>query len=144
MFPDNGDMHASVETIRQAICLQAGGGLKQEPKRAVRQGRTARRPQGGQGRKPRFREPMVMISERPPQIEDRAAPGRREGDLITGGRDKSAIGTLVERATRFTILPHLPDGHDAGHVQRAIIDKMAPPPKTEPHPDCWTGVIHVR
>ena len=55
MFPDNGDMHASVETIRQAICLQAGDGLKQEPKRAVRQGRTARRPQGGQGRKPRFR-----------------------------------------------------------------------------------------
>lgn len=129
MFPDNGDMHASVETIRQAICLQAGGGLKQEPKRAVRQGRTARRPQGGQGRKPRFREPMVMISERPPQIEDRAAPGRREGDLITGGRDKSAIGTLVERATRFTILPHLPDGRDAGHVQRAIIDKMQHLPK---------------
>ena len=72
---------------------------------------------------------MVMVSERPPQIEDRAVPGRREGDLITGGRDKSAIGTLVERATRFTILPHLPDGRDAGHVHRAIIDKMAPPPK---------------
>lgn len=85
--------------------------------------------QGGQGRKPRFREPVVMISERPPEIEDRAAPGRREGDLITGGRDKSAIGTLVERTTRFTILPHLPGGRDAGHVQRAIIDKMAPPPK---------------
>lgn len=129
MFPDNGDMHASVETICQAIYLQARGELKQEPKRAVGQGRTARRPQGGQGRKPRFREPMVMVSERPPQIEDRAVPGRREGDLITGGRDKSAIGTLVERATRFTILPHLPDGRDAGHVHRAIIDKMAPPPK---------------
>ena len=64
-FPDNGDMHASVETIYQAIYLQARGELKQELKRAMRQGRTARRPQGGQGRKPRFREPMAMISERP-------------------------------------------------------------------------------
>ena len=64
-FPDNGDMHASVETIYQAIYLQARGELKQELKRAMRQGRTARRPQGGQGRKPCFREPMAMISERP-------------------------------------------------------------------------------
>ena len=124
MFPDDGDVHASVETIHQAIYLQARGGLRQELKRAMRQGRTARGPQGGQGRKPRFREPMVMISERPPEIEDRAVPGHWEGDLITGSRNKSAIGTLVERTTRFTILLHLPDGHDAEHVQRAIIDKM--------------------
>ena len=129
MFPDDGDMHASVETIHQAIYLQARGGLRQELKRAMRQGRTARGPQGGQGRKPRFREPMVMISERPPEIEDRAVPGHWEGDLITGGRDKSAIGTLVERTTRFTILLHLPDGHDAEHVQQAIIDKMQHLPK---------------
>ena len=65
MFPDNGDMHANVETIHQATYLQARDGLRQELKRAMRQGRTARGPQGGQGRKPRFREPMVMISERP-------------------------------------------------------------------------------
>ena len=97
-------MHASVETIYQAIYLQARGELKQELKRAMRQGRTARRPQGGQGRKPRFREPMAMISERPPEIEDRAVPGHWEGDLITGSRNKSAIGTLVERTTRFVLL----------------------------------------
>lgn len=95
----------------------------------MRQGRTARRPQGGQGRKPRFREPMVMISERPPEIGDRAVPGHWEGDLITGSRNKSAIGTLVERTTRFTILLHLPDGHDAEHARQAIIDKMQHLPK---------------
>ena len=128
-LPDNGDTHASVETICQAIYLQARGELKQEPKRAMRQGRTARRPQGGQGREPRFREPMVMISERPPEIGDRAVPGHWEGDLITGSRNKSAIGTLVERTTRFTILLHLPDGHDAEHVRQAIIDKMQHLPK---------------
>ena len=128
-FPDNGDMHASVETIYQAIYLQARGELKQELKRAMRQGRTARRPQGGQGRKPRFREPMAMISERPPEIEDRAVPGHWEDDLITGSRNKSAIGTPVERATKFTIPLRLPDGHDAEHVQQAIIDKMASLPK---------------
>ena len=136
-LPDNGDTHASVETICQAIYLQARGGLKQEPKRAMRQGRTARRPQGGQGREPRFREPMVMISERPPQIEDRAVPGHWEGDLITGSRNKSAIGTLVERTTRFTILLHLPDGHDAEHVQRAIIDKMASLPELPRNSLTW-------
>ena len=128
-LPDNGDTHASVETIYQAIYLQARGELKQELKRAMRQGRTARRPQGGQGRNPRSREPMVMISERPPEIEDRAVPGHWEGDLITGSRNKSAIGTLVERTTRFTILLHLPDGHDAEHARQAIIDKMQHLPK---------------
>lgn len=130
---------ASVETIYQAIYLQARGELKQELKRAMRQGRTARRPQGGQGRKPRFREPMAMISERPPEIEDRAVPGHWEGDLITGSRNKSAIRTLVERTTRFTILLHLPDGHDAEHVQQAIIDKMQHLPKLLRNSLTWDG-----
>ena len=78
-----------------------------------------------------------MISERHPEIEDRAVPGHWEGDLITGSRNKSAIGTLVERTTRFTILPHLPDRHDAEHVQQAIIDKMASPPKLLRNSPTW-------
>lgn len=65
-----------------------------------------------------------MISDRPAEVEDRAVPGHWEGDLITGSANRSAIGTLVERATRFTILLHLPDGHDAGQVQQAIVRKM--------------------
>ena len=110
-FPDNGDMHASVETIYQAIYLQA---IKQELKRAMRQGEPPADP--AKAANPRFREPMAMISERP---RDRGpgGPGPLGGDLITGSRNKSAIGTLVERTTRFTIL-HLPDGHDAEHVSR--------------------------
>ena len=80
-------------------------------------------------RKPRFREPMIMISERPAEVEDRAIPGHWEGDLICSAANKSAIGTLVERSTRFTILLHLPDGHDAKHVQQAVIRKMQYLPK---------------
>ena len=93
MFPDNGDMHASVETIYQAIYLQARGELKQELKRAMRQGRTVRRPQGGQGRKPRFREPMVMISERP----RRSRTGRSRA---TGRATSSPAAATKARSAR--------------------------------------------
>lgn len=73
---------------------------------------------------PRFRKPMVLISQRPASIEDRAIPGHWEGDLICGTHNKSAIGTLVERTTRFTILLYLPHDHNALIVQQAIIRKM--------------------
>jgi IS30 family transposase len=128
-WADNEDMHAGVETIYQAIYIQAKGEPKSGIKRAMRQGRAARKPRGDAGGKPRLREPMTMISDRPASIEDRAIPGHREGDLIRGTKNQSAIGTLVERATRFTILLHLPHGHDAEHVQQAVIDKPHSPPE---------------
>lgn len=118
-------MHVCTETIYQAIYVQARGELKKDVAKALRSGRARRRPRSdADGRRPRFREPMVMISERPPEAEDRAVPGHWEGDLICGAANRSAIGTLVERSTRFTILLHLPDGHDAEHVQQAVIDRM--------------------
>ena len=64
---------------------------------------------------------MVMISDPPAEVDDRAVPGHWEGDLITGEQNKTAIGTLVERSTRYTMLLHLPDGHDAEQVRDAII-----------------------
>ncbi|MDD6086902.1 MAG: IS30 family transposase [Bifidobacterium boum] len=123
--PDNESMNACHETIYQAIYVQGKGELRLQLKHAMRRGHVARRHRGdGQSRRPRFREPMVMISDRPAEVADRAVPGHWEGDLICGAGNRSAIGTLVERTTRFTILLHLPDGHDAEHVQDAIISKM--------------------
>ena len=100
------------------------------PDHSAAQGTRRPPPRGdGQSRRPRFREPMVMISERPADVADRAVPGHWEGDLICGTANRSAIGTLVERTTRYTLLLALPDGHDAEHVQQAIIDKMGRLPR---------------
>ncbi len=119
--PGDQSMRVSVETIYQALYLQARGGLKREVQAAVRTGRTRRRPRRDPGqRTERFSDPMVMISDRPAEAEDRAVPGHWEGDLIIGEGGRSAIGTLVERATRYTMLVHLPGGHDAESVRDGL------------------------
>ena len=120
--PDDESMRVSHETIYQALYFQARGGLKREVQTALRTGRTRRKPQRRPDqRQQRFVDPMVMISERPAEVEDRAVPGHWEGDLIMGAGNQTAIGTLVERATRYTMLLHLPHGHDAEHVRDALI-----------------------
>ena len=121
-FPDDESMRVSHETIYQALYFQARGGLKREVQTALRTGRTRRVPHRAPNqRRQRFIDPMIMISDRPAEAADRAVPGHWEGDLIMGEKNQSAIGTLVERATRYTMLVHLPDGHDAEHVRDQLI-----------------------
>lgn len=121
-YPDDESMRVSHETIYQALYFQARGGLKTEVRHALRSGRTRRKPHRQVGQRyQRFIDPMVMISDRPAEVEDRAVPGHWEGDLITGELNKSAIGTLVERSTRYTMLLHLPNGHT---VRDALIVAM--------------------
>uniref|UniRef100_UPI003BA9DB47 IS30 family transposase n=1 Tax=Streptomyces sp. NBC_01001 TaxID=2903713 RepID=UPI003BA9DB47 len=120
-FPDRPEMHVVHETIYQALYVQGRGELRREPARALRTGRARRKPhrQAAAGQ-PRFAHPMVVISERPAEAEGRALPGHWEGDLIIGKDNASAIGTLVERATRSVMLVHLPTGRSAEDVSAAL------------------------
>jgi len=116
----------SHETIYQALYFQARGGLKREVAQALRSGRTRRKPhRSTDQRSHRFVDPMIMISERPAEVADRAVPGHWEGDLIMGAGNKTAIATLVERATRYTMLVHLPHGHHAEAVRDGLISTIA-------------------
>jgi len=123
--PENLEMQVSHETIYQAFYAQGRGSLRLEIAAALRSGRVTRRPQRPEGPRPqRFRD-MVMISDRPPEIEDRAVPGHWEGDLIIGSTSsRSAIGTLVERTTGYVMLLHLPGDHTARTVADAMIVAM--------------------
>jgi IS30 family transposase len=115
-------MHVVHETVYQALYVQGRGESRREPARALRTGRARRKPhRQAQQRQPRFSTPKVMISERPAEAEDRAVPGHWEGDLIIGKDGKSTIGTLVERATRYVMLLHLPGDHGAESVRNALV-----------------------
>src|SRR5665811_8244 len=123
-FPDDLEMRVSHETIYQSIYVQGRGALKRELAKSLRTGRTLRKPHRKPGQKQTRIKDMVMISDRPPEVEDRAVPGHWEGDLITGENNASAIGTLVERKTGFVMLLHLPGRHGAVEVQDQMITVM--------------------
>ena len=137
-FPDDDSMRISHEAIYQALYIQGRGALKRELVACLRTGRALRVPRARtRARGKPFVTPQIMISERPAEAADRAVPGHWEGDLILG-LNRSAIGTLVERTTRFTMLLRLPpmEGHGsqprakhgpalAGHGAEAVRDAIA-------------------
>jgi len=135
-FPDDEAMRVSHEAIYQSLYVQGRGALRRELTACLRTGRALRVPRARTRRGKSFVTSEIMISERPAEAADRAVPGHWEGDLIVG-LDSSAVGTLVERSSRFTMLLHLPpmDGHAglrvkngpalAGHGAEAVRDAIA-------------------
>jgi transposase, IS30 family len=124
-YPDNPEMQVSHETIYQSLFVQGRGTLRKELHTCLRTGRAMRRAKAytkggvGQGQ---IRN-MVMISERPAEATDRAVPGHWEGDLIFG-KKMTAIGTLVERHSRYVLLLKLPNGHGAESVRKAMTKRI--------------------
>jgi IS30 family transposase len=128
-YPDDERMRISHEAIYQALYVQGRGALRRELTACLRTGRALRKPQRRtDGRRERIKD-KVMISDRPAEVADRAVPGHWEGDLIIGANSGSAIGTLVERTCRFTLLLHLPDDHGATAVRDAIAATIADLPE---------------
>jgi IS30 family transposase len=126
-FPEDPSMWVSHETIYQSLFVQGRGELRRELVRALRSGQVRRRPQGRL--RPSGQLPdMVTIAERPAEVADRAVPGHWEGDLICGSHNRSAVGTLVERSTRYVMLRNLPDGHEAVQVERAMKEAIGTMP----------------
>ncbi len=124
-YPDDPEMQVSHETIYQSLFVQGRGALRKELHSCLRTGRAMRRAKaytkGGTGQGQLTN--MVMISERPAEVADRAVPGHWEGDLIFG-KKMTAIGTLVERHSRYVMLLKLPNGHSAPAVRKAMTKRI--------------------
>jgi IS30 family transposase len=121
--PDDQEMWVSHETIYQSLFVQGRGALRAELTRCLRTGRARRRP-AGRAKPSGELADMILLSERPAEVEDRAVPGHWEGDLIIGKANRSAIGTLVERQTRFVMLVALPHGRTAEAVRAALAERI--------------------
>jgi transposase, IS30 family len=146
-FPDDESMQASHETIYRALFVQGRGSLRRELTACLRTGRAIRRPRrrvDGRSDPDRRIPDKVMISQRPAEAADRAVPGHWEGDLILGKANRSAIGTLVERATRFVILLHLPGPADAIAVRDAIVATIGTLPAALRRSLTWDQGLEMR
>jgi IS30 family transposase len=129
-YPNDKLKRVSHETIYKCLYVQTRGHLRADLYKCLSTKRSARKPRGSTGRTGVYAPgSMFTISDRPAEAADRAVPGHWEGDLIMGAGNTSAIGTLVERATRFTILLHLPADHTAETVAAAMIEAMSELPE---------------
>ena len=125
LFPDDGDMHVSHESIYQSLYVYPRGELTRELKGHLRSKRTARKPRGQRTNKHDRIKDMVSIHDRPEEVEGRLVPGHHEGDLIKGTlASNSAVGTVVERHSGYLTLLHLPDGWTADKVASAVVEQM--------------------
>ncbi len=144
-YPDQPEMWVSTETIYQSLYVQSRGALRRELTRCLRTGRAMRIPnRQGARRKNRVLPDMINISERPAEATDRAVPGHWEGDLIIGKANASAIGTLVERTTGYTLLVPLTDGYKAEQVAPALAAKIKTLPEQLRRSLTWDQGVEMR
>jgi len=138
-------MRVSPETIYQSLYVQSRGALRRELAVCLRTGRALRVPnRQGTQRKNRVLPDMVNIAQRPAVATDRAVPGHWEGDLIIGKRNASAIGTLVERTTGYTMLVHLPAGYKPEQVAPALAAKIRTLPMALRGSLTWDQGVEMR
>ena len=143
-FPDDPEMRVSAETIYQSLYVQSRGALRRDLTRCLQTGRALRRPRRRPGQRRNQIPDMITIAERPAAADDRAVPGHWEGDLILGKNNLSAIGTLVERTTGYTMLVHLPDGYKAEQVRDALTEKIKTIPEILRASLTWDQGIEMR
>ncbi len=144
-FPDQEGMWVSTETIYQSLYVQSRGALRRDLVKCLRTGRALRQPnrQGAQ-RKNRVLPDMINVSQRPAEAKDRAVPGHWEGDLIIGRGNASAVGTLVERTSGYTMLVHLPEGYKPEQVAPALAAKIQTLPQVLRRSLTWDQGVEMR
>jgi len=129
-YPDRPDWHVCHETIYQALYHGGRGGLSRQLTRRLRTGRPLRkRRRRADQRRIRFVAPALLLEHRPAAVEQRVRVGDWEGDLLVGRSSQSAIGTLVDRTSRYLKLVHLPSGHGAEQLWAALTEVMATLPQ---------------
>ena len=144
-FPGRPEMRAAPETIYRGLYAIGPDRLQSGNERLLRSGRLHRKRRRRPGeRLGRSMAPMVMIDQRPAEVAGRAVAGHWEGDLVMGSSNRSAIGTLVERTTRYLLLLHLPDGHGPEHVRDALVHAVAPLPASLRRSITWDQGIEMR
>jgi IS30 family transposase len=143
-FPDDPEMRVSPETIYQSLYVQSRGALRRDLTKCLRTGRALRRPCRQANRRRNQIPDMINITQRPAEADDRAVPGHWEGDLIIGKNNQTAIGTLVERTTGYTMLVHLPDGYAAEQVRDALTAKIKTIPDILRASLTWDQGIEMR